>query len=104
MCIIQQEGQIRLMSTTIMQDLFWAFLWAPHEYEIVSTAVLIEQSFQRSEYSIRTWSHTEWMELNRPDGCDRIQDRTGQKTVPAELEYDYFGVEKHLIKDIQLNS
>lgn len=37
------------MSTAIMQDLFLPFLWAPHEYEIVSTVVLIEQSFQRSE-------------------------------------------------------
>lgn len=49
MCIMQQEDQIRLMSTTITQDLFLPFLWAPHEYEIVSTAVLIEQPFQRSE-------------------------------------------------------
>lgn len=49
MCIMQQEDQIRLMSTTITQDLFLPFLWAPHEYQIVSTPVLIEQPFQRSE-------------------------------------------------------
>lgn len=46
---MQLEERIRQMSSTIIQDVFLSLLWAPHEYLIVSTVVLIEQSFQRSE-------------------------------------------------------